>query len=315
VTLGDLDGPGSFSGNAATVRRDSRGRYLVLVASAPVPLLFDSTGKFIAAVAREGQGPGEIRRAFAALFGRGDTVLIPEQGSLSVFSPELGFVRKVQTAAFGSNYTVLPDGNLFLLGGLRTPGGEAFQYHVISTDGRHIRSFVELDPPAARPPGAPIVNAARMYALSRQSGEFWSHSNLEYRFTLNDSVGIPRRVWEGSSAWFTETQRKGQTPLIWAVREDSRRILWVMGLMPGPGYREPIPDATGTVTGAPSGSGARISALDAIDLETGALLASARIPLQVNRFVDDERIAVLTEVAGGIPRTEVWRFRLSGFQR
>ena len=169
----------------------------------------------------------------------------------------------------------------------------------------------------SRIPGTPVRNAARMHALSKAPGQFWTHTNLEYRFTLNDSLGVPRRVWEGSSAWFTEETQKGEDPLIGAVREDSRRILWVLGRARVPGWRDrmPKPDADGNIflTGNP-GADLR-GVLDAIDLDTGAIIASVRIPNMVLSFVDDQRIAVLTETAAGISRTEIWRFSLSGFSR
>lgn len=153
--------------------------------------------------------------------------------------------------------------------------------------------------------------------MSKTLGQFWTHTNLEYRFTLNDSLGVPRRVWEGSSAWFTEETLKGEDPLIGAVREDNRRILWVLGRTRVPGWRDrmPKPDADGNIflTGNP-GADLR-GVLDAIDLDTGALIASVRIPNMVLSFVDDQRIAVLTETAAGISRTEIWRFSLSGFSR
>ncbi len=317
VTLGDLDGPGSFVDYGLPAKRDSRGRYLVLDGREPLPLLFDSAGKFIAAIGRQGQGPGEIRRAFYAFFGRGDSILIPEQNFLTVYSPSLTFVRKVQTNALGSQYSVLPDGNLFLLGSVRTPAGDSIRFHILSTSGTHFRSFVRVPPRPVRAPGAPVRNALTSYALSNTSGQFWTFTNLDYRFTLNDSLGEPKRVWEGSAAWFAENEKKGELPIIGAVREDSRRVLWVLGRTRVPGWRErmPKPDADGNIfpTGNPFADTEGV--LDAIDLDTGAIIASLRIPSMVQGFVDDQRIAILTETAAGIPRTEIWRFSLSGFSR
>jgi hypothetical protein len=98
--------------------------------------------------------------------------------------------------------------------------------------------------------------------------------------------------------------------------EDGRRILWVLGFTPSPSYEPPKPNANGVMVIRPdSPANDRVSTLDAIDLDTGAILATVRIPTFVVRFLDDQRIAVLKETAGGIPQTEVWRFVLSGYSR
>jgi hypothetical protein len=320
VTLGDLEGPGSFTQYSVALARDSRGRYVVIDGNAPVPLLFDSAGRFIAPIARRGQGPGEITRAMQALFGPGDTIVVAERNSISIFAPNQRFVRKVETRAIGSIYMMLPNGNILYHGTLGTPAGVGFQYHILSTNGDVVRSFVESPPPAARGAdrsASSVGTVVRWHALSKSPGQFWSLTHLDYRFTLNDSLGVPVRVWEGSPAWFAEEKQKGDDPRIAGVREDSRRILWVIGRTRVPGWRDrlPKPDASGNliVTGNPFADTHGV--LDAIDLETGAIITSARIPSAVLGFVDDERIAVLTETSSGIARTEIRRFSLVGYTR
>ncbi len=312
VTIGDLNGPGSFVRYSVTLSRDSRGRLLVSDPGAPVPLLFESTGKFIGAVARQGQGPGEISKGVDALFTRGDTIMIVERGSLSFFAPNLTFVRKVQTPTVAVNFWALPSGNLFYFGSMRTPATAAFCYHILSETGTHIRSFVESVRSGTCTPEPGVIT---QHALSRTQGQFWTHTSRQYRFTLNDSVGVPKRVFEGTPTWFTESKKKGESPIVRAVLEDSRRILWVIGLTPSPSYK-PLDLNADVISVRPENpANDRETTLDAIDLDTGAIIASVRIPTFVVRFVDDQRIAVLKETAGGIPQTEIWRFGLSGYSR
>ena len=313
VTIGELNGPGSFARYSATLSRDSRGRLLAVDPGFPVPLLFESTGKFIGAVARQGQGPGEIGRGVGALFTGGDTIMIIERGSLSFFAPNLSFVRKVQTPTVGDEFLVAPDGNLLYFGMMRTPATAGFCYHTLSANGTYIRSFVEvLSPRECSPTPGELTSRT----FSRAAGHFWTFTNRNYRFTLRDSMGLPKRVLEGSPAWLMESRQKGEIPSINAVLEDSRRILWVIGQTPSPTYVPLKLDTSKAISIRPENpANNRVSTLDAIDLDTGALISSVRIPACVHSFVDDQRLAVLKETNGGYAQTEIWRFGLSGYSR
>ena len=67
-------------------------------------LIYDATGRFVRALGRRGDGPGEMRRLASITVGAGDTLSTfdPSLRRLSVWHPETGFMKSVNLADGGS---------------------------------------------------------------------------------------------------------------------------------------------------------------------------------------------------------------------
>ena len=82
----------------------SDGRIVVSDAASYRLLVFDSTGRYLRALGRRGDGPGEIRQTTSLTVMRGDSVATFDRQlrRLSVWHPDAGYVRSVVIDASGS---------------------------------------------------------------------------------------------------------------------------------------------------------------------------------------------------------------------
>ena len=91
---------GALSNQPSDVSVDSRGRFYLLAShSAPleVPVVYSPDGRFLTALGRMGDGPGEFRMPGALMIGPGGTVTVIDglPRRMSVFSPSYEFIRSV----------------------------------------------------------------------------------------------------------------------------------------------------------------------------------------------------------------------------
>lgn len=86
------------------VRFLSTGGLVITDAASSRLLLYDATGRFVRALGRRGDGPGELRRLESVTVGSGDTLSTfdPSLRRLSFWHPDPGFVRSVNLADGGS---------------------------------------------------------------------------------------------------------------------------------------------------------------------------------------------------------------------
>ncbi len=110
-----LQGP--FNGrdlDRSGIAQSSCGSYVVSVDKGTAFAAFDSAGKPIRIVGREGDGPGEFRQISALRFTTGDSVLVVEASRRRVhlFSPDFRPVRTL-TLSYPTNQVLhLPNGNI-----------------------------------------------------------------------------------------------------------------------------------------------------------------------------------------------------------
>jgi hypothetical protein len=95
VVLSDSASPVKSS-NLELTAIDSRKRYYVPAKFENRFLVFDSSGRFLRSVGRQGKGPGEYRFLNTILAGGGDTILAVELGQgISVLTFEYRYVRRM----------------------------------------------------------------------------------------------------------------------------------------------------------------------------------------------------------------------------
>ncbi len=203
VTLGSASDSVPLDGGVG-LARDSRGRYYTTGFGGKSIVIFDSTGKYLQAFGRAGQGPGEFAGRIMGLSVKADTLytFTVSGHRVTVFSPSLAFVRTATylPVTMHSAPTMSGSRGEFIASGeVRSSDSlTQYKYHVVGGDGKRIRSFgnaypiVSGRPPAIRP--TTTVVATLMFALSPMGDQLWTGNN-EYRVTRWD-------VATGSSTTF-----------------------------------------------------------------------------------------------------------------
>lgn len=118
--IGDLDGPLEFTfGTVRAVGWLSDGRIFVSDEQADNVRIFAPDGTHLSTLGRSGDGPGEFKGPWRVSSYRGDSLYVYDhiQETVSIFAPDLSFVRRVRNPIVGGNYWVrgdLADGRFLL---------------------------------------------------------------------------------------------------------------------------------------------------------------------------------------------------------
>jgi hypothetical protein len=320
ATLGDADGPGIIESTVATAVRDSRGRYFVVESYGVRIKVFDAAGKHIETLGRKGEGPGEFRGIGALRIGGGDTLLVFDQSlsRLSIFAPDLTFLKttRLELPPF-VGVVLLPAGQVVLASSVRTPERIGMPLHLISPDGRALRSFGSRT--GAYRPDVPYFDE-RVIA-SGAPGRIWSAYRNQYVIEEWSAAGQPGRIIRRDLEWFPSSFTPGAPgsintesapqPRLQAIRTDAYGRIWVVILVADRNWRRSVERAAGD-------SHARVrefndyydSVIEILDPVRGELLYRARIDEALIDFVADDLISSVGSTPGGWPVVNVWRVRI-----
>jgi hypothetical protein len=196
-------GMGSWM-NLAAIDRDSRGRYFVAVGGSHTNVLvFDSEGKLIKRIGRDGEGPGEFRLLESLLVGPGDTVHAFDyklQRRSEISPTTLEVVRQAPIARVFFQNVMIPNGNF-----------------VGSSDGTDLtgRPFEELDRKGNRVrafggDGKPAPSYAQSWLgyqiFTDHRGGFFAVQRRNYAFEHWDAAGNLLGRWERNAPWFPRSE-------------------------------------------------------------------------------------------------------------
>ncbi len=142
----ETDGSESPSGPLASVTGivvDSLGRIWVSDGRGSEIRLLDAGGKDLGVLAREGEGPGEVRGPDLIARRADDRIYVYDVGlsSIQVFSPSGDFERRVRlplTVMWPKGFVVLPTGAFFLSGGIVS---NSAAIHLFSDSGALLESW------------------------------------------------------------------------------------------------------------------------------------------------------------------------------
>lgn len=161
----DLDANG-------VIARSTAGLLIVSASNGTKFVVFDSAGRLLRTIGREGDGPGEFRRISSAAFGPGDSLMLVEatRRVAHLFDPSFTFVRQYRLPMVTNQVIPLPDGSLVLSGLLRLPSAAGLPLHRVSSDRSMARSFGPRTPFSG--PGTPP--SFRIHLVNGAAGRFWS---------------------------------------------------------------------------------------------------------------------------------------------
>lgn len=302
--------------------RDSRGRFFALSQSRPSEILFfDSAGRFLKPIGREGSGPGEFRFVGGILALPGDSLLVVDASlkRITVLTAEQRLSRTVSmpVGSFKWDGVLLDDGGVVLNMFVGSPSAAGSPLHLVDRQGNITLSFGSTDDEVIRAD----LRSSTYRKLARARGRgVWSARINQYKIELWNKNGDKVRELVGNPSWFkswwVETdlspENPPQTKLV-SIHEDRQGLLWIMFNVPDPRWRQGL-----EVARTPEGQyhvpiekdlvyDTIIEVLDG----AGTLLASQRLPVALVKFVDDGLAFSLRESLGD---SQILIWNLSLFQ-
>ena len=295
----------------ARIRQDRRGRLFVapLIDQTRVGV-FAADGRFIRTLGRRGRGPGEFVEVRDVQVGRGDTLYVLHDESISLFGPDsLQYVRSASSSAAGmaTFVGVLSDGSAITARTSTTHGAPAedlIRIHRVGVVEPELGGLTTTDTATA----ALFVRNDTIWLLRR-----------DYRLFMK----APKRDWVALLAqpqWFAaelraaQDEKRGPPRLTDLFVGDDGRILILASVSadePDRARAVPVrgegPARQVTVSEWQSRRHPRLEVWDA----DGTLHASMPVPASVARFVDHEHVTQFAEDSLGNTLVSIRRFRVT----
>ena len=317
-TLSDVGDSTAIETRHAPVH-DSRGRFFFQSAQGMNGVMvFDSTGRFLSRLGRLGSGPGEFGGlGFSTIVGRGDTIFVCGATKCQVFSPALKYVRSFSTVPGSARpaAVVMSNGDIAFRMWSENSALSRNPIHLFTTEGRLVRSFGTEVP---FPPncGRCVGNAG--LGLSLNKSNVWIAQAGRYELNLWDSDGkLLRQIRVQNSPWYTPSDPANlqAVPMSSITRliEDPSGILFVFGTAAkqiGPATLPPGANVSRQTAVSTPMNVARTPQVEAIDVKTGAVLASRAIPGFVASTYGGDYLTSSRDGGGSIQYIDVWKVQL-----
>jgi hypothetical protein len=317
------------------IKRDGIGRFYVLRPSSPsglgdVPVVFDSTGRFVSRLGRLGDGRGEYQGARVVAIGPADTAFIFDLRTqrLSVSAPNLRFVRSTAVQVLVLDATMASKDRIAIAAIVPDPDRFGIPLHLLDPTGRYVLSFGEdIGRPILPDEEAPL----RRKLASAAMGGIWSADEWgQYRIRRWDANGHLVTEFTRRAAWLSEgipsSSKAPDIPppaSIAGLFEDDDGLLWVLVTVTdrrnwARALRsfQPSPEEirTRTVPGPfyliVDYELAFDTVIEVIDPVNRVLLASLHTDSLFNYAVGPGRVARLIRKESGAVIPEVWKVRL-----
>jgi hypothetical protein len=303
--------------------RDGRGRIYVTWQNyghgPELAAVYDSTGRFIQEIGRKGKGPGEFIYPVTVNVDRRNQLLVWDFDGMreTVFDSSYRFVRQyIQRAA---TLVILPDGrkvaNFSALDARNNPAPVS----VYDSLGAVVTAFGATD---VAHPGVEPWRANRFVGLG-SGNTVWAALPDMYRLERWTLTGHLTNIFTRATEWFAPITKQANlnlgelpTPVTRAVREDPAGRVWFVVSVAAEHWRASLGKprmVPGRATTYPerNRSASYDTMIDVIDVNTGKLLVSQRVPGMMQFFLADDLISSYRQDADGTPIIEIWRVRLA----
>jgi hypothetical protein len=298
LTAPEEDGAFSFG---APVARDRRGRIFAVPQTSNRILVFDSAGRFVRRVGRQGSGPGEYFGIMRIVSGPGDSLwVVGMDRRVTILTPALEYARSFVAPADLITITPRPDGSAVIATSVPTPEASGYPFHLLDRQGRIVKSFGTV---VDNQPLAECTTCGKQSArLAARSDHLLATTNNRYdieRWTVDGTRDVTWSIQ--NSPWFrpwttTGNWLSGATPrptTIVDAREDASGLLWIAAAKapsdwtPGRVILAPGMRTARNAVQVPSGRAGRDwilenqglvseTVLEVIDVQRGVVLASSR---------------------------------------
>jgi hypothetical protein len=308
VTLGRPDDPVTPA-PAGGIVRDRQGRFYTPVFTGDAIVVYGPDGAYMRTLGRRGQGPGEYQEITSiTMDARGQIYVFDHTRRITVLDTALRVVRTVVPEILNGRPLLMSDGTFVESGGAPGPGRTGVPLHLLSSDGRWLRSFGGE---------AGVVTPVYGIALVRQlaaarSGGVWSARLDRYEMEEWDLAGKRRRALRRRADWFyptpgEETWARGALfPQLAGIREDERGRLWTIARVP---TRPTRPQATSEGSGPARLDASYQTVLEILDPTRGVVVARTRVPGGLRGFVMTDHAYRVVEDNDGNLSLEVFQVR------
>lgn len=235
--------------------------------------VFDSHGKLISSVGREGQGPNEFRRIVAIGAGPADSVMVLDAGNMrgSIITPDLQIGRQ-----FPLSFVPIENGLLVV-------GPDAFVVNASMGRSGAMDGAIHLFRPhnnlvwsADEAQGGRSLPAVRRLAASRED-HLWAINSWTYEIEqLNTGSGKVLSSSVADADWNSKAN-PGPPTMVLGGKEDSLGRLWISGRARHAGQRPPSPSVRGPL-GNESLSDIFDLRLEVIDWAEGRIVGGLTLP-------------------------------------
>jgi hypothetical protein len=298
VRLGDLDGPGQVSDQAA-IARGPDGRFYLTSNYAPGQVaIFSAEGRYVRSFGGQGNGPGEYQVP---------TMVVAEQDAVTVFDEQSMRVTRLNTDlshVYTHDLGLRPGGAVavgtgeFVVLAMLPRPERAVPLHLYSaSERRMLSSFGDF---ATRDARGRVVGRLREVA-SGPDGTIWVLSSPGYRLeqwnvrTQTRVLVLERTGMDGSR--------------IWSIVHGADGLLWVLSHVRSAAWRTPTVDERGVVSDAQDDAN-QDSVVEVIQPATGELIATGRFRGRLLRFLGPGWTYRYIEDAGGNPGYRIYRVAL-----
>ena len=211
TTLGGADAPTPHPWYR--VWRDRHKRFYVapLYRRTAEIAVFDSLGRQLHIIGRDGEGPGEFSFVRAAIPGPGDSLFVFDIGNVrvSVLSPSYEYVRSYPLVGRSwEDALVLDSSRVLLQASLRSPERAGYPLHLLDADGSITRSFGSEEPVVDR--RSPL-DGLRLIA-GATTGSVWSGMLNEYELEKWDLQGRRLLTIRREADWFRSWRQQNAQP-------------------------------------------------------------------------------------------------------
>jgi hypothetical protein len=282
-----------------------------------LPAIYDSAGNFIQELGRKGDGPGEFNYAVTVNVDAQGKILVWDMNNReTVLDAGYRFVRQYFQRA--ATLVILPDGRRVTNYSVADAFNNPAPVSVYDTLGKVLGAFGVVDIPT---PDNDAWRANR--AIGRAQGDaVWVARTDMYRLERWSTKGHLTNVFSRSAPWFPVTRGRSvgeygaePTPVVRAAREDAQGRLWFVVSVPARNWKQFLGPPRLTAGRPPSYPQRVRSALydtiiDVIDVRTGKLLVSQRVPGMMQFILDDDLLASYRQDSEGTPIIDVWRVRV-----
>lgn len=202
LSVGSLDGPNDSFDRIMDGALDSRGRLFVADDLSRSVKVFDSDGRFVQAVGRLGDGPGEFRSPWGVAVDQHDSLYVWDSvlGRISVFSPSLAFARSIRVSpAWIVTSLLVPLSGRLILAAFAV--GDHFPIKILDGTGRLLR---EAGPRIDAPHLSGFEGSLLGGYLTRVPEGYAYTQKSPYAITFFDEDMRPMRICKGAARWTTD---------------------------------------------------------------------------------------------------------------
>lgn len=307
VSIGESSDPHLIDEGWPSVVRDSQGRYLV---ASTIPrnrvLVYDSTGDYIGAWGRRGEGPGEFLHIRKLLILPWDSVAVLDWGTLrlSVFDERGGVAMSSSMGLRLFDIARLATGEFVGSGTSARPDRIGYPLHWFDVAGNFQASFGDDTPVLPTRP-----SLTRRWLARDPAGGVWAARPDRYELERWTTAKLRTAVVKRKASWFPNRKSEGAVdftreppnPWLQGVYVDDLGRVWVAARVAATSWTP----ADDFVSRAAYGR-FYDSIIEVLSPDTGELLGSQRFPWYVDGFTNERWLISHRESDDGIMVLDVW---------